>query len=263
MNFTSLAARLKSGETVIGTMYCELLSPGACRVAKEAGYDFIIIDTEHHLAGIETVAWMCRAGRDIGLPVIIRAPAFEGQWLSRYLDLGAAGLVVPRVEDEGQATAIVRSIKYPPVGVRGMGGGAHRDYRPVPTAQLAAWANDNVLLAVQIETRKGLENREAILGVDGVDAVFIGPNDLALSMGYPGQLDHPDVEQAMCNIVEAARTMGVAPGLHVFDVPGAMKWMERGARFLCYSSDLGLIISSSRQALRQLRGRDRQCHESS
>ncbi|MGD9520288.1 MAG: HpcH/HpaI aldolase/citrate lyase family protein [Armatimonadota bacterium] len=249
----SLAARLREGETVVGTMYTELLSPAACHVAKGAGLDFIVLDTEHNFAGVESVAWMCRTGRDIGLSVIIRAPAFEGQWLSRYLDLGASGLLVPHVEDGAETEAIVRSIKFPPEGERGLGGGAHRDYGPTSPADLVRWENENLLLVVQIETRRGHKNRSEIMGTKGVDALFIGPNDLALSLGYPGQLEHPEVQQAMLDIFEAAENAGVAPGLHVFDVAGARYWLSRGARFLCYSSDVSLIERGCREALAQIR----------
>jgi 2-dehydro-3-deoxyglucarate aldolase/4-hydroxy-2-oxoheptanedioate aldolase len=246
---------MRAGETVFGTMIAESFSPGICRVVKLAGYDFIIIDTEHSLAGVETVAWMIRAGRDIGLAVIVRAPAFEGQWLNRYLDLGAAGILIPRVEDAEQCRAIVNTIKYPPVGIRGLATVAgHSDYDPPPTPELVAWANENLLLAVQIETQKGLDNRQDILSVPGVDALFIGPNDLSLSMGYPGGLDHPAVLAAMDDIVATAKACGVAPGMHVFDIPGAKKWLAAGAKFLAYSSDLALILSGSRQALAELRG---------
>ncbi len=249
----SVAAKLRDGETVIGTMYSELISPAACRTARDAGFDFIVIDTEHNWAGIESVAWMCRTGRDIGLEVIIRAPAFEGQWLNRYLDIGASGVLIPHVEDGEQARAIVRSIKFPPVGTRGLGGGAHRDYGPAAAADLVAWENENLVLVVQIETQRGLDNRAEIMGTGGVDALFIGPNDLALSMGYPGQLEHPAVQQAMVDIFDAAKAAGVAPGLHVFDVPTAKRWLAEGARFLCYSSDLGFIRQGSREALSRIR----------
>ncbi|MCX7598225.1 MAG: aldolase/citrate lyase family protein [Armatimonadetes bacterium] len=250
----SLKGRLKAGETCFGIMYCEMLTPAACRIAKNAGYDFVIIDTEHNMAGVETVAWMCRAGRDVGLPIVVRAPAFEGQWLTRYLDLGAAGILVPRVETADETAAIVRAIKYPPEGVRGLAGtGPHTDYERPDAGELVRWANENLLLAVQIETRQGLENRHKILSVRGVDALFIGPYDLSLSLGRPGELDHPDVVAAMDAIFETAREHGVAPGMHVFDVAGARKWLDRGARFLAYSTELALIERASREALSELR----------
>ena len=254
MSAPSLAARMRAGETVFGTMIAESFSPGICRVVKAAGFDFIIVDTEHSLAGVETCAWIIRAGRDIGLDVIIRAPAFEGQWLNRYLDLGANGLLIPRIEDGDTCRAIVDTIKYPPVGIRGLGTVAgHSDYDPPPTPELVTWANENLLLAVQIETQKGLDNRQEILSVPGVDALFIGPNDLSLSMGYPGGLDHPAVLKAMDDIVATSKECGVAPGMHVFDMPGAKKWLAAGAKFLAYSSDLAFIYSGGRDALAELK----------
>jgi 2-keto-3-deoxy-L-rhamnonate aldolase RhmA len=235
-------------------MYTELMTPSACRLAKRAGFDYIVIDTEHNFAGIESVAWMCRTGRDIGLPVIVRAPAFSGHWLARYLDIGASGLLVPHVEDGTEAEAIVRSVKFPPLGTRGLGGGAHKDYAPSRPADLVCWENENLLVVVQIETTRGLENRREILSVAGIDAVFIGPNDLALSMGFPGELEHPQVHAAMLEIFEAARTSSVVPGLHVFDRSAAKRWLAAGARFLCFSTEFGLMEHAARDALAEIRG---------
>ena len=245
---------LRSGGIAFGTMFLEIASPGTCQIARQSGYDFLILDTEHSWRGIETIAWLLRAARDIGLPAIVRAPAFQGQWLTRYLDLGAAGLVIPRVESGDEAKAIVDMIKYPPTGTRGLGNGiAHDDFAPPPAAEFVRWANDNILLALQIETAKGVANREAILGTPGVDALFIGPNDLALSMGHPGELGHPEVVAAIDATFQTAQALGVAPGMHMFDVEGARRWVSRGVRFVCYSSDAGLIITNSRRDLDAIR----------
>lgn len=246
---------LRSGGVSIGTMFLEIASPGTCRIASQAGYDFLILDTEHSWRGVESIAWMLRAARDIGLPAIVRAPAFEGQWLTRYLDLGAAGLVIPRVESADEAARIVDKIKYPPVGTRGMANGlALDDFCPQPMPEFVEWANTNILLALQIETAKGVANRDEILATPGVDALFIGPNDLSLSMGYPGQLQHPEVIAAIEETFTSAQAHGVAPGMHMFDVPTARRWIERGARFVCYSADISFIIQSSRRDLAEIRG---------
>ncbi|MBC7288912.1 MAG: hypothetical protein H5T86_12920 [Armatimonadetes bacterium] len=254
MNRPTIADRLRRGETVIGTMICELLSPGACHIAKNSGFDYVIVDTEHNLAGVETVAWMCRVGIDCGLPVLVRAPAFEGQWLSRYLDLGAAGLIVPRIDNASQAEAVVRAVKYPPRGVRGLAtGGPHTSYSPPPAEELIRWANDNLLVALQIETTEGLANCDEILAVEGVDAVFVGPGDLSLRLGHPHDFDHPEVVGAIEEIFAAARAHGVAPGIHISTLAHARRWLAAGARFLCYSSDLGLMITAARTALSEIR----------
>ena len=254
MSDNPLKRNLSEGEAVVGTMLGEMASPGTCRIVSEAGYDFVIFDTEHHWPGLETVAWLLRTGKDIGLQVLIRAPGFRGQWPARYLDLGADGLIFPHVETAEQAREIVSQVKFPPAGNRGLGTNiAHDDYRAQPAAEFTRERNENTFVAVQIETAKGLENRREIFAVEGIDAVFIGPNDLALSLGLPGKLDDPTVVQAIEDIFSAAQEAGVAPGMHAFDVEMARKFLDAGCRFLCFASEVSLFVRSSREALGAIR----------
>ncbi len=250
-------AALARGEAVVGTMLGEMLSPGTCRIVREAGYDFVIFDTEHHWPSLDTVAWLMRAARDIGLQAYVRAPGFRGQWPARYLDLGCDGLIFPHVESAEQAQAIVEQVKFPPVGRRGLGTNiAHDDYAARPAAEFTRERNEDTLVAVQIETAPGLANRDAILAVPGIDAVFIGPNDLSLSMGLPGRLDHPDVVQAIEDIFASAQAASVAPGMHAFDVEMALKYLDAGCRFMCFASEVSLFIRGSRAALQTIRGHE-------
>lgn len=247
-------ARLRSDRALLGTMFMEVASPGCCRMLKEAGFDFVIFDTEHSWYGIETIAGFIRAARDIGLLCIIRAPGFQGQWPARYLDLGADGIVFPHVDTAQQAADIIRQVKYPPMGERGMANSiAHDDYAAQPMTPFTTAANEDILVIAQIETAAGLRNREGILSTPGIDAVFIGPNDLSLSMGFPGQLDHPQVVQAMQDILDCARKHGVAPGLHGFSIEKTRSWLDKGARFVCHRSDISLIVEGSKQDLALLR----------
>jgi len=246
--------RLASDKALIGTMFLEVASPGTCRMIKQAGYDFVIFDTEHSWYGVETVAQFIRSARDIGLLVIVRAPAFQGHWLARYLDIGADGLVCPHVDNAEQAADIIRQTKYAPVGERGMANGiAHDDYLAGPMVEFTTAANEDILIVMQLETAAGHQNRDAILQTPGVDAVFIGPNDLSLSMGYPGQLDHPQVVQAMEDIFASARAHGVAPGMHGFSVPITQNWLDKGARFVCHRADISFIVDGSKADLETIR----------
>ncbi len=254
MSGNAVKDALARDEAVIGTMLGEMLSPGTCRIVREAGYDFVIFDTEHHWPGLETVAWLLRAAKEIGLTVIVRAPASRGQWPARYLDLGADGLIFPHVETAEQARGIVDQVKFPPDGKRGLGTNiAHDDYAAEPAGEFTRRKNAETLVAVQIETALGLQNRQSILAVEGIDAVFIGPNDLSLSMGLPGQLDSPQVVQAIEDIFASAEAAGVAPGMHAFSVEMAQKFLDAGCRFLCYASEVSLFVRASREALGELR----------
>jgi len=250
-------AALARGEAVVGTMLGEMASPGTCRIVREAGYDFVIFDTEHHWPGLETVAWLMRAARDIGLQAYVRAPGFRGQWPARYLDLGCDGRLFPHGARAEQAPALVEQVKFPPDGKRGLGTNiAHDDYAAEPATEFTRHRNADTLVAVQIETALGLENRDEIFAVPGIDAVFIGPNDLSLSMGLPGRLDSPPVVQAIEDIFASAQAAGVAPGMHCFDVEMAMKYLDAGCRFLCFASEVSLFVRGSRAALQTIRAHE-------
>jgi len=250
----ALKQALRAGRPVLGTMLTELHSPGACPVVKKAGYEFVIFDTEHNRPGIETMSWLLRVGRDSGLPVIVRAPAFEGQWPTRYLDLGAAGNLFPRVETADEAARIMRMIKYPPQGARGLGTNTgHDDYSAKPAVEFTQAANANLMVVMQLETELGWANRDEIFSVPGIDATFIGPNDLSLSLGLPGQLSHPKVLSAMQDIFDSAKAHGVAPGIHAFDVEGAIRFIKMGATFVAFSSELSLFVKASRAGLEAIR----------
>jgi len=256
MELKALKENLRTGKPVIGTMIMELHSPGACIVTKNAGYDFVIFDTEHNRPGIETVSWLLRVGKDNGLPVIVRAPAFEGQWPTRYLDLGAAGNLFPRIETAEEAERAVRAVKYPPMGTRGLGTNTgHDDYAVKPAAEFTSEMNQDLMVIAQLETEKGWAHRDEIFSVPGIDATFIGPNDLSLSLGLPGQLQHPRVLSAMEDIFQSARDHGVAPGIHAFDVERAVQFINMGATFLAYSSEMSLYLKASREGLEEIRSR--------
>lgn len=254
MEQSPLKQALRAGRPAIGTMLTELHSPGACLVTKRAGYEFVIFDTEHNRPGIETLSWLLRVGKDNGLPVIVRAPAFEGQWPTRYLDLGAAGNLFPRVETAEEAERALRMVKYPPWGARGLGTNTgHDDYEAKPAPEFTAWANENLMVVAQLETERGWANRDEIFSVPGIDATFIGPNDLSLSLGLPGQLDHTRVLSAMEDIFASAKAHGVAPGIHAFSVEAAVRFINMGATFIAFSSELSLFLKASQEGLARIR----------
>ena len=257
MTGNPVKAALAQGQAVVGTMLGEMLSPGTCRIVREGGYDFVIFDTEHHWPSLDAVVWL-RAACEIGCRPTCARPASAGQWPARYLDLGAEGLIFPHVETAEQAQGLVEQVRVSADGqARGLGTNiAHDDYAARPAAEFTAERNANTLVAVQIETALGLANRDEILAVPGIDTLFIGPNDLALSMGLPGQLDHPDVVGAIEAIFASAQAAGVAPGMHCFDVEMALKYLDAGCRFMCFASQVSLFIRGSRAALATLRARE-------
>ena len=253
-----MKVKLSKGEAVWGTFVFEYGSPSAPRILKEAGWDYILIDSEHASFGIEIISTMLQVSSTIGLPALVRVPETARSLLSRPLDAGAVGLMIPRVESRAQAEAIVRYTKYPPVGDRGVIlGTAHNDYRAVNGRQFLRQANAETLLVMQIETLAGIEHLDEILSVPGLDVALIGPYDLSTSMGIPGEVNHPRMQRAIGEFLKGCKRHGVVPGNFVTTVEDGQAWLRRGMRFLIYGADFMLLMERSRQVLSQLRTKEK------
>jgi 2-keto-3-deoxy-L-rhamnonate aldolase RhmA len=184
----------------------------------------------------------------------VRIPDLVPHWISQTLDLGAEGIMVPRVESRAAAELAVSRMKYPPLGQRGLATGVgHSDFVSSLDAQaFVDNANANTLLVIQIESARGVQQVNDIVSVPGIDAVMIGPMDLSLSLGYVGQLEHPVVEAAMGTIIDACNRHGVAGGMHMGNADLLRKWRDRGARFITCSGDLGFLEQGARAAIATL-----------
>ncbi|HEX7512558.1 MAG TPA: aldolase/citrate lyase family protein, partial [Candidatus Methylomirabilis sp.] len=205
-----------------------------------------------------TISTMLQVSSTIGLPALVRVPETARSLLSRPLDAGAVGLMIPRVESGAQAEAIVRYTKYPPVGDRGVIlGTAHNDYRMVNGKQFLRQANAETLLVMQIETLAGIEHLDEILSVPGLDVALIGPYDLSTSMGIPGEVNHPRMQRAIGEFLKGCKRHGVVPGNFVTTVEDGQAWLRRGMRFLIYGADFMLLMERSRQVLSQLRAKEK------
>jgi 2-keto-3-deoxy-L-rhamnonate aldolase RhmA len=255
-----LKAKLRRGEAVWGTFILEYGTPAAPRILQAAGWDYALIDMEHATFSIETVANMLQVSGSIGLPTLVRTPETQRSLLSRPLDAGALGLMIPRVESRDQAEEIVRYTKYPPVGDRGaILGSAHNAYRAVDGRRFMRQANDEILLIMQIETQTGLDHMDEILSVPGLDVALIGPYDLSTSLGIPGQVNHPRMLEAVDAFLTCCAEHGVVAGNFVTTPADAKAWLRRGMRFMIYSADFLLVMDQSRQVLADVRSKETRC----
>ena len=249
-----LKARLRKGETVWGTFVFEYGSPSVPRIMKAAGWDYILIDTEHARFGAETVANLLHVSAAVGLPALVRVPEIQRSFLSRPLDAGALGLMVPRVETRAQAEEIIRYTKYHPMGDRGMAVGiAATGYQMVSGKRYIREANAELLTIMQIETQQGMENLGEILSVPGLDVAFLGPQDLASSMGLLGEANHPRMVKAIDAFLAACRRHQVISGMWVGSIEEGRSWVKRGARFMTYGADFAMVMERSRVVLEALR----------
>ena len=253
-----LKAKLARGEAVWGTFVFECGAPATPRYLKEAGWDYILIDTEHASFNIETVANLLHVSSAIGLPALVRVPETRRSLLSRPLDAGAAGLMIPRVESRAQAEEIVRYTKFPPMGDRGVIlGTAHNAYRAENGRRFLRQANAELLLIMQIETMAGVEHVDEIVSVPGLDVALIGPYDLSTSMGISGEVNHPRMVRAIDAFLKTCKRHGVVPGNFVTSVEDGRAWLRRGMRFLIYGADFMLLMERSRQVLAALRPKEK------
>jgi 2-keto-3-deoxy-L-rhamnonate aldolase RhmA len=247
-------ARLREGGVAIGTMISEWRSEEAGHLFAAAGFDFIVIDTEHASAGWETVQTISRAARAAGIAPLVRVTDTIYSLLARALDAGALGVMVPHVETAADAREIVRCVKYPPDGERGFGPrGALTDYETTPHEKIMPWFNAETLVLAQIESARALDNLDDIASVPGIDVLLVGPNDLSVSLGVPGDLMHTTMQDAYRRVAQVAARHGIAGGLH----PGDLKVVEcgctAGMRCLMYASDVRMLLGAARQAVQGLR----------
>jgi 2-keto-3-deoxy-L-rhamnonate aldolase RhmA len=247
-------AKLKRGEIAVGHFILEFDTPGIGRMLANAGCEFVIFDMEHSSLTQDSIRWSILSAKAAGITPIVRVPYTEYFLMSRPLDAGAEGLMIPRVETRDQTLKIIESVKYPPMGNRGAAFGiAHDDYRGVDIAGAARQANEETLVIVQTETAKAVENVDEIISVDGVDVAWIGQCDMTISLGIPGQYDHPDFLRAFDKVLNACDKYNVALGYLPLDVPDALNMIDKGVRCIAYSADVFLFSNALRTDVEKIR----------
>lgn len=232
MNENLIKHRLARGETVTG---CFVRYPSAtlAEFVAMSGWDFLVFDAEHGSLQPRDLEDLSRACELHGVTPIVRVTTNDPSTILRFLDAGAHGLQVPWVDSGAAADSAVRAVKYEPRGSRGLAATRSAGFAMrTSIADYVQRSNAETLVIVQVESATGVENVEEIAAVDGVDVVFIGPTDLAHSLGHVGDASHPEVQQAMDRIAEAVDAEGKALGIFVGNPQDAVTWRKRGARYL-------------------------------
>lgn len=211
-----------------------------------AGFDFVVIDCEHGFFSIESAASLVLAADGAGIAAIVRAPSADSNEVGRYLDAGAAGTLLPRVEGTAAVRVALGALKFAPRGWRGLGGVRANRYATVPLAEFTRRANEETLVAVQIERQGALTDLTAIADEPDVDVLFVGPNDLSQALGAPGDTSSDEYRAALGRVASEAARAGKAAGIMVGrreDVPGLA---ALGYRFFT-TSDRALVLESGRR----------------
>lgn len=216
-------------------------SPLVAEICAGSGLDWLLIDGEHSPIGLETIAALLQAVAPYPVTPVVRAPSGDAVVLKQLLDLGVQNVLVPMVDSAEQAHEVVRAVRYPPRGVRGVGSALSRGARWNRVENYLADADRHVSLFVQVESVAGVENAALVAGVDGVDGVFVGPSDLAASMGVLGQQTHPAVTAAVDRTFEAVRAAGKPVGVNAFDPAVAQAYLDAGASFMLTGADVALL----------------------
>lgn len=225
--------------------------PAVAEVLARAGFDWVCVDFEHGIIDLETAANIFRAIDRFGCVPVARLPANDPIWIHRVLDAGARGLILPMIKTAAEAEAAVREAKYPPRGTRGFGYARANLYGADFQSAIAS-ANDEIAMIMQIEHKDAIAQLDAILDVDGVDGLFIGPLDLSGSMGITGRLDHPQMIAALERYRAACRAHGKAAGLHIIrpTEEAIRRAIEQGYTLLALGLDNVFLDQAARAALR-------------
>ena len=230
---------LREGKPQIG-LWSSLSSNYTVEVIAGAGFDWILLDSEHSPADIENLLTQLQAAAPYPTHPVVRIPWNDMVTIKRVLDIGAQSLLVPYVSTPNEAKAAVSFTRYPPAGVRGVAG-TTRATRFGRVADYARRAHEEICLLVQVETQQALDNLEAICGIEGVDGVFIGPADLHASLGHPGEIANPKVKPLIDDAIRRIRKAGKAPGILTPNEADARHWLECGALFVAVGADVGIL----------------------
>lgn len=235
-----LAEAADRSRPLVGMWVCSG-SPLVAEVCAGAGLDWLLLDMEHSVNNPASVLAQLQAVAAYPVTPVVRVPDDDPVTLKRVLDLGAQNLVVPMVSSAAQAEEVVAAVRYPPKGVRGVGSALARSARWNRVDGYLAHADEHVSLTVQVETGEAVRAAAEIAAVEGVDAVFVGPSDLAASLGHLGNQEHPEVVAKVLRAFEAVRSVGKPVGVNAFAPAVAEKYRAAGAAFLLLEADVSLL----------------------
>ncbi|HSQ79090.1 MAG TPA: aldolase/citrate lyase family protein [Candidatus Bathyarchaeia archaeon] len=249
----SFRDRLLKGEPLLGTLV-SLPSPELAEIAAGAGFDWLFLDMEHGALGPVEILRLVQAVRE-PCACLVRVPENREMWIKKALDTGAAGLIVPHVNSAEEAAQAVSWAKYPPEGCRSVGFSRDSLYG-ARFQENVETANARTVVVAQVEHIDGVRAIKSILGVRGLDAVFIGPYDLSASMGKPGHIQDADVGEAIGAVAAACLAARVPVGIFSAGGPGAARAVQGGYTLVCAGIDVGLYAEAARGLIREIQPRN-------
>jgi 4-hydroxy-2-oxoheptanedioate aldolase len=249
----NLKQALRAGEPLVGT-WINAPNESEVEIAGWAGFDFVVLDTEHSAYDLETAGRLARAADAAGVPSLIRVAETPEVNVGKALDFGVQGIMIPHVSTAAQAAHVIRCARYAPEGERGAAPSVRgARYGLVPWVEYRERTAKDGTLVLQIEGREGIANLDAILATAGLDVVFIGTFDLSNALGVPGQLDHPRLLEAVGDIVRRARARGVSVGMWMPEPEQIAPWIARGVQFLTVTNSDRIFMAGCRAVVGEVR----------
>jgi 4-hydroxy-2-oxoheptanedioate aldolase len=251
----TIQTRCANGGLAIGTMASELYSPNLPRLFHAAGFHFCIIDCEHGPYDLPMLSSMIASSRELDIDILIRPPGLCRETILKTLDMGATGVVLPMISSPKMLREAVEMVKYAPLGQRGVSiTRAHSNYRIPDLRAYHAFTNEQTLVFAQIETEEGLSNCEVIAAVPGLNGLFLGPGDLSVDLGIPGENQQPIIDKAILSITTAARATGILSGVIAGDFDLLKRCRDQGMQVFSCNSELGMILRAAAEAIPKLIG---------
>lgn len=221
--------------------------PAFVEAAGYAGYDFVLLDMEHGTTTHQTLNNLIRAANVAGVCPVVRVPRGTDIWIDQALDVGAGAVMVPQIDTAEQARVAVAAAKFSPLGNRGTCRFVRSaGYGSIPGKDYFAKAQDTMVI-LQAEGKKAIENLDEIMDVPGIDVIFVGPYDLSSSLGHVGEIDHPEVIEAIKGIIAKGAAKGVKIGCFADSVEGGMKWRDLGVKFIGYAEDVNIFWRGAKE----------------
>jgi 4-hydroxy-2-oxoheptanedioate aldolase len=248
----SFKRALSEGKQLIG-LWLALGDDNAAELCADSGFDWLLIDGEHAPNNLRSILSQLRAVQGSTSASVVRLASDDRVAIKQHLDIGAQSLLIPMIESAEQAREVVRSCRYAPSGARGIGAAFARASRYGRVSDYIHRAADEICILLQVETMKGIDALEAILEVDGIDGVFVGPSDLAADMGMPGKPGSDEVKKVVVNALKLIGKSKKASGILTSDVELASHYQKLGVGFLAVGSDVGVLVAGLNQLRQKFR----------
>ncbi len=250
-----IKSKLETDSIALGTFVSEIKNPNVAYVLANAGFDHMILDNEHSDFSDAEVTAMVVGGRAAGMGVMVRIPEISRGAVMKPLDSGADAILVPCVQTPDQVRSVVDWAMFSPLGHRGCHPRrAANAFQPMDVVDYMEQANRGVMIFIQIETAEALTNVDEIAAIPGVTGLYVGPVDMSIAMGIPGQIADERVGQATRQVVDACKRQGLVPGKFIWDQQSAREAKKMGVRLLTYSADLFMLADAATRAVKEIKG---------